>query len=62
MNVTVTDAEIAKKRAEIVDQSGLRQTLSLPATASLADVDAALTKAGEPDRWSRSCRTRPCAR
>lgn len=47
MNVSVTDAEIAKKRAEIVDQSGLRQTLSLPATASVADVDAALTKAGD---------------
>lgn len=47
MNVSVTDAEIAKKRTEIVDQSGLRQTLGLPATASLADVDAALTKTGE---------------
>jgi len=46
MNISVPDAEIAKRRSEIVDQSGLRQTLSLPATASLADVDAALTKAG----------------
>jgi len=46
-NVSVTDAEIAKRRSEIVDQSGLRQTLSLPATASLSDVDAALTKAGD---------------
>lgn len=46
-NVSVTDAEIAKKRSEIVDQSGLRQTLSLPATASVSDVDAALTKAGD---------------
>lgn len=44
-NVTVSDDEIAKKRAQIVDQSGLRQSLSLPATASLADIDAALTKA-----------------
>ena len=47
MNITVSDAEIAKRRAEIVDQSNLRQTLSLPATASLADVDAALAKAGD---------------
>ena len=46
MNVSVSDAEIAKKRAEILDQSGLRQTLSLPATASVSDVDAALAKAG----------------
>ncbi len=44
-NVTVTDDEIKAKRAQIVDQSGLRQSLSLPATASLADIDAALTKA-----------------
>ena len=43
-NVTVSDGEIAKKRAQIVDQSGLRQSLSLPATASIADIDAALTK------------------
>ena len=47
MNVSVTDAEIAKKRTEIVDQSGLRQTLSLPPTASVSDVDAALVKAGD---------------
>ena len=31
-----------------MDQSGLRQTLSLPATASPADIDAALTKNGSP--------------
>ena len=45
MGVTVPDAEIAKKRADLVNQSNLRQTLSLPATASLADIDAALVKA-----------------
>ncbi len=43
--ITVSDAEIAQKRAQIVDQSGFRQSLGLPTTASLADVDAALTKA-----------------
>ena len=47
MGVTVPGAEIAKKRMDIVAQSNLRQTLSLPATASLADIDAALTKAGD---------------
>ena len=46
-NVSVTDGEIAKKRSEIVDQSGLREKLSLPATASISDIDAALTKAGD---------------
>ncbi len=44
MGITVSDAEITKKRAEVVDQLGFRQSLSLPATASLADIDAALTK------------------
>ncbi len=44
--ITVSDAEIKALRAQFVDQSGLRQTLGLPAKASLADVDAALTKAG----------------
>ena len=48
LHVTVTDDELQKKRAEIVDMTGLRQRLSLPATASLADVDAALSKAGNP--------------
>ena len=43
--ITVSDAEIAQKRAQIVDQRGYRQSLGLPATASLADIDAALTKA-----------------
>ena len=43
--ITVSDAEIAQRRAQIVDQLGFRQSLGLPATASLADVDAALTKA-----------------
>ena len=46
-NVAVTDAEIAKKRAEVVDASGLRQKLSLPPTASFAEIDAALAKAGQ---------------
>ena len=45
-NVTVSDADIAKQRAEVVDKSGLRQTLSLPPTASLDDVNAALAKNG----------------
>ena len=44
-NVTVSDSEITQKRAQIVDQLGFRQSLGLPATASLADIDAALTKA-----------------
>ena len=48
LHVTVTDAEVQKKREEIADLSGLRQKLSLPATASLADVSAALSKAGNP--------------
>ncbi len=43
--VTVSDAGIAQKRAQIVDQLGFRQSLGLPATASMADIDAALTKA-----------------
>jgi parvulin-like peptidyl-prolyl isomerase len=47
MNVAVSDADIQKKREEIVNLSGLRPKLSLPPTASLADVDAALTKAGD---------------
>jgi len=46
MNISVPDAEVAKKRSDLVDAYHLRQTLGLPATASLADVDAALTKAG----------------
>lgn len=45
MNITVSDAEVAQKRAQIVDQNGYRQSLGLPATASLSDIDAALTKA-----------------
>ena len=44
--VTVSDADIAKQRAEVVDKAGLRQTLSLPPTASLDDVNAALAKNG----------------
>ncbi len=48
MHVTVTNDEIQKKRAEIIDQSGLREKLSLPATASVDDINAALAKAGSP--------------
>ncbi len=44
LNIPVSDAEISQERAKLVDQSGLRQSLQLPATASLADMDAALTK------------------
>ncbi len=44
--ITVSDAEITQKRAQIADQLGFRQRLTLPATASLSDIDAALTKAG----------------
>ena len=44
MNVTVSADEIAKERAQIVAQLNFRQSLGLPATASLADIDAALTK------------------
>ena len=47
MNISVTDAEVQKKRSEIIDLSGLRSKLSLPPTASSADIDAALTKAGD---------------
>ncbi len=43
-NVTVSDAEIKAKRAQILDQSNYRQSLGLPATASIADIDAALAK------------------
>ena len=45
-NVAVSADEIAKKRAQILDQSNYRQSLGLPATASVADIDAALAKAG----------------
>jgi len=44
LNIPVSDSEISQERAKLVDQSGLRQSLQLPATASLADMDAALTK------------------
>ena len=44
--ITASDAEIKALRAQIVDQSGQRQVLGLSAKASLADIDAALTKAG----------------
>ena len=47
MTVAVSDADIQKKREEIVTLSGLRQKLSLSPTASLSDVDAALTKADD---------------
>ena len=45
-NIGVSDSEIAQKRSQIIDQSGLRQKLGLPAAASLADMNAALTKSG----------------
>ena len=44
LKITVSDDEIAKERAKIVDQLGYRQQLSLPPTASMADIDAALAK------------------
>ncbi len=44
-HVTVSDAEVAQQRTQIADQLGFRQSLGLPATASIADIDAALTKA-----------------
>ena len=44
LKIPVTDSEIAAERAKIVDQLGYRQQLSLPPTASMADVDAALAK------------------
>lgn len=43
-NVTVSADEIKAKRAQILDQSNYRQSLGLPATASIADIDAALAK------------------
>ena len=53
--ITASDAEIKTLRSQLVDQLGYRQTLGLPAKASLADIDAALTKAGSQtveDRFS----------
>ncbi len=47
-NIPVSADEIAKKRAQILDQSNYRQSLGLPATASIADIDAALAKAQSP--------------
>ena len=44
INITVSDAEITQRRAQIADQLGFRQSLGLSPTASLADIDAALTK------------------
>ena len=46
MGITVSAADIAQERAKIVDQLNFRQSLSLPPTASMADIDAALTKSG----------------
>ncbi|MGI4787398.1 MAG: peptidylprolyl isomerase [Janthinobacterium lividum] len=48
MGVTVSGDEITKERMRLVDQANYRQSLSLPATASLSDIDAALTKAQSP--------------
>ena len=47
-HVSVSDAEVQKMRETVIAADGLRQKLSLPPTASLADVDAALEKAGNP--------------
>ncbi len=44
--LTVSDTEVTQRRAAIVDESGLRQKLSLPASASLTDIDTALTRSG----------------
>lgn len=46
MKITVTDAELQKEREMLVDKLGLRQRLSLPATATMDDVNSALTKNG----------------
>lgn len=43
-NITVSSDEIKAKRAQILAQSNYRQSLGLPATASIADIDAALAK------------------
>ena len=46
LKITVSDAEMQKEREMLVDKLGLRQRLSLPATASLDDVNSALSKNG----------------
>ena len=42
--ITVSDAEIKALRNDIIEKSGLRQTLGLSPTASVAEIDAALAK------------------
>ncbi|BDI28496.1 hypothetical protein CCAX7_005470 [Capsulimonas corticalis] len=46
--LTVSDAELAKARENIATQYDIRTKLSLPKTATIADIDAAYAKAGEP--------------
>jgi peptidyl-prolyl cis-trans isomerase C len=53
MGLTVTPAEIAKERAQIATEADFRGKLGLPATASLADIDAALAKAQSPSLEQR---------
>ena len=48
MGIKVSDEQIQKSRAQLVAQSGLAAKLSLPANASLSDIDAALAKAQSP--------------
>lgn len=48
LGLKVSDDEIAKERQKAVAQSNLATTLGLKPNASLADVDAALAKAGAP--------------
>ena len=44
--ITVSDAEIKALRNDMIEKSGLRQTLGLSSTASVAEIDAALAKTG----------------
>ena len=53
MGITVSSADIAQERAKVVDQLNFRQSLGLPATASMADIDAALAKAGSQSMEQR---------
>ena len=48
MGLTASDKEITQERERAVTQDDLRKQLSLPATASLSDVNDALAKAGAP--------------
>lgn len=46
LKISVSDADIQKEREMLMDKLGLRQRLSLPATASADEVNAALTQNG----------------